>query len=64
MNPDFYLQHDMFQGLYDKAQDWFIKSFKYQINSPEWILCRAKQIILKREALVHLRNAQKWITKK
>ena len=57
---EFYIHHDKFQDLSDKAVDFFIKSFKFEYESPEWKICRLKQSIYMKEALKHLKETQKY----
>ena len=61
MNPDFYLQVDLYLGLSDRATDWFIKSWKFEYNTDDWKLCRINEKILDREAVKHLRKAQEYL---
>lgn len=51
---DFYIHHDKFQELSDKATDYFIKSWKFKTNSPEWQICRLKRQIYWKQAIKHL----------
>lgn len=57
----FYIHHDKFQELDDKATDWFIKSLKFKYNSPEWKICRLQQEIYRSQAKKHLAEALKYI---
>ena len=59
MRSDFYIFHARFQDLENRAVDWFIRSWKYKVNSDEWKVCRLKQAILKREAMNNLDKAVK-----
>lgn len=58
MGSDFYIHHDKFQDLSDKAIDWYVKSFKFKYQSPEWQICRLKQQIYMNQALRHLNATQ------
>jgi hypothetical protein len=64
IHPNFYLETAKYQGLSDLATGWFIKSWKYKINSDEWQICRLKQKVLNREARKHLREALKHLNGK
>lgn len=61
IKSDFYIEHDRFQDLSDKAIGWFVKSFKYDLGSDECKICRLKQDILMRKALKHLKNANEYL---
>lgn len=59
MRSEFYIYHNKFQDLSDKAIDWLIKSFKLKYRSLEWKVCRANYELLKNEAMKHLKEAIK-----
>jgi hypothetical protein len=54
MKSEFYIHHDKFQELSDKAIDYFIKSREFKMNSPEWQICRLKRQIYWKQAIKHL----------
>lgn len=56
---EFYIYHDKFQDLSNKAIDWYIKSWKYKIDSDERTICRLKRNIYMREALSCLKKANR-----
>ena len=60
---EFYIHHDKFQDLSNKALDWFIKGFKFDYGSDEWQICKLKQRIFNKEAMRHLELAQKYLRK-
>lgn len=61
MKSDFYISHNKFQDLSNKALDWYLKSGKFQYNSNEWKICRLKQDIYNQEAMKYLKKAVKEI---
>jgi len=60
---DFYINHDKFQDLSNKAIDWTIKSWKFRHNSPEWKVCKLKREIFMRDALEYLDKAGRELSK-
>ena len=58
---NFQLNHAQFQGLSNKAIDWFIKSFKFKPQSPEWQICRLKRKIYMKKAIEYLKEANKCL---
>ena len=61
MNHSFYIYHNKFQDLSNKAIDWYLKSSKFKYESNEWKICRLKQDIYKTEAKKYLLKAVKEI---
>ena len=59
IRSEFYIEHDKFQDLSDKAMEWFVKSFKYPAGSDEYKICHLKSNLYMREALNHLKKAEK-----
>jgi hypothetical protein len=58
---DFYIEHDKFQELSDKSTNWFIKSFDCKFDGYEFQICRLKSKMYFRDALVHLKKANKLL---
>jgi hypothetical protein len=61
VKSEFYIDHDKFQDLYDKAVEWYIKSWKYPINSDEWQVCRFKYQTLRKISYKYLGSAVKQL---
>lgn len=64
VRSEFYIGHSKFQDLSDRAIDWLINSFKYESDSDEWKICRLKRRIYMREAIKHLKEANKCLLNK
>lgn len=58
---NFYINHDKFQDYSNKATDWFIKSWKFKIDSDEWKICRLKKAIYEKKATEHLKLASEYL---
>ena len=59
MTNNFYIYHNKFQDLSDKAIDWYLKSGKWKYNSDQWQICRLKQGMYKKEAMKYLKKCVK-----
>ncbi len=59
IRSEFYINVAKFDDYSNKSIDWFIKSLKYEYGSLEWQICRLKEKLYFKEAMKHLKEANR-----
>lgn len=61
MKNEFHIEHGRFNKFWDKSTDWFIRSWKYEPMTEEWMIARLKWKMYKRESIKHLKKALEYL---